>query len=90
MGGANGSRECAPDDKLRDTHRLHFMELMAFARAQPILRPESFIGALQLCVYAKTDGIDSKTGSGDLPVGRFVDRGVESFFRIFRKIFLAT
>jgi hypothetical protein len=21
MGGANGSRECAPDDKLRDTHR---------------------------------------------------------------------
>jgi hypothetical protein len=20
MGGANGSRECAPDDKLRDTH----------------------------------------------------------------------
>jgi hypothetical protein len=23
MGGANGSRECAPDDKLRDTHRLH-------------------------------------------------------------------
>jgi putative transposase len=22
MGGANGSRECAPDDKLRDTHHL--------------------------------------------------------------------
>jgi hypothetical protein len=21
MGGANGSRECAPDDELRDTHR---------------------------------------------------------------------
>jgi hypothetical protein len=26
--------------------------------------------------------------SSDLPVGRFVDRAVESFFRIFRKIFL--
>jgi hypothetical protein len=25
MGGANGSRECAPDDKLRDTHQLLFM-----------------------------------------------------------------
>jgi hypothetical protein len=22
MGGANGSRECAPDDELRDTHRV--------------------------------------------------------------------
>jgi len=22
MGGANGSRECAPDDRLRDTHRV--------------------------------------------------------------------
>jgi hypothetical protein len=22
MGGANGSRECAPDDKLRDTHHI--------------------------------------------------------------------
>jgi hypothetical protein len=31
MGGANGSRECAPDDKLRDTHQLHLMEMMGFA-----------------------------------------------------------
>jgi hypothetical protein len=31
MGGANGSRECAPDDKLRDTHPLHFIEMMGFA-----------------------------------------------------------
>jgi hypothetical protein len=23
MGGANGSRECAPDDELRDTHRFN-------------------------------------------------------------------
>jgi hypothetical protein len=31
MGGANGSRECAPDDKLRDTHQLRLMEMMGFA-----------------------------------------------------------
>jgi hypothetical protein len=31
MGGANGSRICAPDDKLRDTHQLHLMEMMGFA-----------------------------------------------------------
>jgi hypothetical protein len=31
MGGANGSRECAPDDKLRDTHQLHLMGMMGFA-----------------------------------------------------------
>ena len=30
-GGANGSREYAPDDKLRDTHQLHLMEMMGFA-----------------------------------------------------------
>jgi hypothetical protein len=35
MGGANGSRECAPDDKLRDTHQLHFMEMMGFAGLNP-------------------------------------------------------
>jgi len=35
---------------------------------------------LQLCVYAKTDGVDNKTGLSDLPVGRFVDRAVESYF----------
>ena len=34
----------------------------------------------------KTDGVDNETGSSDLPVGQFVERGVESFFRIFRKI----
>src|SRR5437879_13557808 len=37
MGGANGSRECAPDDELRDTHQLLFVALMGFAKAQPIL-----------------------------------------------------
>jgi hypothetical protein len=31
VGGANGSRECAPDDKLRDTHRLHFAAVIGFA-----------------------------------------------------------
>jgi hypothetical protein len=35
MGGANGSRECAPDDKLRDTHQLHFVEVMGFAGLNP-------------------------------------------------------
>jgi hypothetical protein len=32
MGGANGSRECAPDDKLRDTHQFEFTEMMGFAK----------------------------------------------------------
>jgi hypothetical protein len=41
MGGANGSRECAPDDKLRDTHRSHFLELMGFAGVNPSLRTAS-------------------------------------------------
>jgi hypothetical protein len=31
MAGANGSRECAPDDKLRDTHQLEFEKMMGFA-----------------------------------------------------------
>jgi hypothetical protein len=33
-------------------------------------------------VYAKTDGVDNKTGSSDLPVGLF---GVESFISDFPK-----
>ena len=32
MGGANGSREYAPDDKLRDTHQFEFTEMMGFAK----------------------------------------------------------
>ena len=28
---ANGSRECAPDDKLRDTHEFASLEMMSFA-----------------------------------------------------------
>jgi hypothetical protein len=63
------------------------MEMMDFAGST---HPTSSIGALQLALMRKTDGVDSKTGSSDLPVGRFVDRAVESFFRIFRKIFVAT
>ena len=31
-------------------------------------------------VYARMDRVDNKTGSSDLPVGRFVDRRVESYF----------
>jgi hypothetical protein len=30
MGGANGSREWAPDNKRRDTHPLHVVEVMGF------------------------------------------------------------
>ncbi len=48
------------------------------SQAQPILRTESFTGALQLPLMRKTDGVDNKTGSSHLPVGRFVDRRVES------------
>ena len=36
-------------------------------------------------VYAKMDRVDNKTGSSDLPVGRFVDGAVESFFSDFPK-----
>jgi hypothetical protein len=32
MGGANGSRECAPDDKLRDTHQSKLAEMMGFRK----------------------------------------------------------
>jgi hypothetical protein len=41
MGGANGSRECATDDELRDTHRVKPRARctpMGFASAQPMLR----------------------------------------------------
>jgi hypothetical protein len=31
-------------------------------------------------VNAKKDGVDNKTGSSDLPVGRLVDGAVESYF----------
>ena len=43
MGGANGSRECAPDDKLRDTDQL---QLMGFAKGSthPTDCPYSFTG----------------------------------------------
>ena len=34
MGGANGSRECAPDDKLRDAHRV-LDDAMGFAKRSP-------------------------------------------------------
>ena len=35
MGGANGSREYAPDDKLRDTHQFEFAEMMGFEGLNP-------------------------------------------------------
>ena len=35
MGGANGSRECAPDDRLRDTHQSLFAKMMGFEGLNP-------------------------------------------------------
>jgi hypothetical protein len=35
MGGADGSRESAPDDKLCDTHRLHAAKMMDIALRHP-------------------------------------------------------
>jgi hypothetical protein len=46
MSGANGSRECAPDDKLRDTHQLLFMGRWVSQRAQPIELLHGFGGSL--------------------------------------------
>jgi len=37
--------------------------------------------------YAKLTAFDNKTGSGDLPVGLFVDRAVESYFGFSEKYF---
>jgi hypothetical protein len=44
MGGANGSRECAPDDKLRDTHQFEFAKMMGFAKGST--HPTSLRAAL--------------------------------------------
>jgi hypothetical protein len=35
MGRANGSRECAPDDKLRETHHTIRGKMMGFAALYP-------------------------------------------------------
>jgi hypothetical protein len=43
MGGANGSRECAPDDKLRDTHHLQLAKMMGFAKGST--HPACWIGS---------------------------------------------
>jgi hypothetical protein len=46
MGRANRSRECAPDDKLSDTHQLQFAGVMGFARgsARPTDLPDGLFG----------------------------------------------
>ena len=61
-----------------------------FRRLNPSYYVLNFITASQLPLVRKTDGVDNKTGSGDLPVGRLVGGAVESFFRIFRKKSVAT
>jgi hypothetical protein len=50
MGGANGSRECAPDDKLRNVNRILVAlasraKVMGFASALPIPRAGQTSGA---------------------------------------------
>jgi hypothetical protein len=46
------------------------------SQARPILNLSWSFAA---SVFAKSDGVDGAAGSGDLPVGRFVERAVESF-----------
>jgi hypothetical protein len=46
MGKANGSRECAPDDELRDTHQLQFIDGDGFREElNPSYALPSFRGA---------------------------------------------
>jgi hypothetical protein len=71
MAAANGSRECAPDDKLRDTHQLHLMAMMGFAGST------HSTSCFAASVYAKT-------GLSDLPVGRLF-RGLSSLISDFPK-----
>jgi hypothetical protein len=45
MGGATGSRECAPDDKLRDTHQIAIHDADGFRRKlnlSYVLRAQAF------------------------------------------------
>jgi hypothetical protein len=79
MGGANGSRECAPDDKLSDTHQFSSYGDDGFRRLNPSCVLNLY-WSFAASVDAKIDSADNKIGSSDLPVGRFVDRRVESFF----------
>src|SRR5207245_8315360 len=41
MGGANGSRECAPDDRLRETHHRSGQQWMGIAALHPSNRSRS-------------------------------------------------
>jgi hypothetical protein len=43
MGGANGSRECAPDDKLRDTHRVNTHAKQADGFRERSTHPTGFV-----------------------------------------------
>jgi len=55
------------------------MEMMGFAGLNPSYVLNIY-WRFAASVYAKIDGVDNKTGSSDLPVRRFVDRAVESYF----------
>ena len=95
-----GRREAPPDDRLRAIRGrrrvipgFRGVYHRARIRATRWLNPSYLLNpywSFATSAYAKTGGVDNNTGSSDLPVGQFVDRAVESFFRIFRKIFVAT
>ena len=60
MGGANGSRECAPDDKLRGTHQFEFAEMMGFRKGlNPSYEPR--YPALRSCFVSRASEI-SRSG----------------------------
>jgi hypothetical protein len=53
MGGATGSRECAPDDELRDNNQLQFAKMMGFANSAPHPAGWGIIGSSSLCDEAQ-------------------------------------
>src|SRR4029453_4688519 len=63
MGGANGSRECAPDDKLRDIHQLLFVALMGFAKGST--HPTYYVlGPLAAHPSRSSDGSSGRSLTG--------------------------
>jgi hypothetical protein len=75
--GANGSRECAPDDKLREI-RGRLADIATPDCAEPVIA-RRFTPTRSLHPGLSTR---TRSGSSDLPVGRF---GVESFISDFPK-----
>jgi hypothetical protein len=49
MGGANGSRQCAPDDKLRDTHQSQFAKVMGLNPSYDLERKAAAAATSVIC-----------------------------------------